>query len=122
MQDVVDLVLRVAEINMDFLMAEFVGNCDLFTPLGAERILKSKLARRGCGFERQEAFVGLMELNGIPNVGTAVSLDLLSPQEFWNLRERKASRDFRQWLREADPKDTRDLERQYVAAIGTTGP
>lgn len=117
-RDGIDLVLRVAEVNLEILMAHLYGKADLGTSVGAETILRQKLARSGATPQLVEKFQRLLELENIPDIRPIVAAGDVSVQEIWKLRRRKEARRFRKWLREAEPVNARDLEKAYVAALG----
>lgn len=111
-----DLVLRVAEINMEIVMGN-LSSADLLTSPGAELLLKDKLKRAGIESKYLDGFLRLLELNKIPDINKAISSGSLSLLDIFKLREKRMSRKFRRWLREADPKDARDLEKIYVESL-----
>ena len=115
--DPVDLVLRAAEVNMELLMANQAGDADLFTTEGADKLLLEKLRRAGAEESMLAAFMSLLELNAIPDLRSAVSSGDLEIERVWELRNSSESVQFRQWLREASPSDSRELEQAYIAAI-----
>jgi len=117
-KDPVDLVLRIAEINMEIYMSTLSGDADLFTSDGAELLLKDKLIRAGVGSNYLDGFLSLLELNNIPDIGKAIANDSISLLDVWKLREKRISKNFRKWLRKATNKDARDIERLYVESLG----
>jgi len=120
-KNAVDLVLRVSEINMDVLMSTIYGDCDFFTSDGAEQILRSKLDRSGLPRPVIEGFIKLLELNDIPDVGTAVASGQIPISSILNLREETDSHKFRKWMRKAKPQDAKELEKLYIKALGKSG-
>jgi hypothetical protein len=114
----VELVLRIAEINLEILMAEIYGQCDIGTSDGAERILEHKLTRAGIQPSTESKFLSLIELTGTPDVRVAVSSGLVELSDILSLRNKRASREFRKWLRNANPHDARELERMYIKSLG----
>lgn len=117
-KDPVDLVLRIAEINMEIFMSTLSGDADLFTSDGAELLLRDKLNRAGVGSNYLDGFLSLLELNNIPDIGKAISSDSISLSDIWELREKRISKNFRRWLRKATSKDARGIERLYVESLG----
>lgn len=117
-RDAVDLVLQIAEINLEVVMSSFHGECDLFTPMGAERLLQAKLARAGATSSALENFLRLLDLNDIPDIGVAVEAGDRSLSDIWCIRKEKASIRFREWLRQADTGDASELEKAYVESLG----
>jgi hypothetical protein len=115
-----DLVVRVAETNMEIVLADFAGGADLYVPRGAESILKHKLLRSGSAAIALEGFGRLLELNGLPDIRVAIESGSLSLPEIWKLRRKRVSKRFRKWLVDAEAKTPRDLERQYVKALSRT--
>ena len=120
LKDPVDLVLRVAEINMELLMSSLAGEADLLTSQGAEKILAGKLKRAGASQTLLEGFVRLLDLNGIPDIEAAITAEILSLSDLLTLRAKAEAREFREWLRKADITDARELERLYVASLRNT--
>lgn len=118
MRDPIDLVLRVAEINMEIYMSTLESNADLFTSQGAEELLKQKLIRAGIGSNYVEGFLSLLELNKIPDIGEAVRTDSLTLANIWKIREKRKSKNFREWLRTASSKDSEEIRKLYVDCIG----
>ena len=118
LKDGVDIVLRVAEINLEIMMAHLYDNADLGTSVGAEILLKEKLIRAGAQPQLIEQFQGLLELENIPDLWPIVEASVISISDIWKLRQQREAKQFRKWLREADPADTRELEKAYVALLG----
>ncbi|MBU4445256.1 MAG: hypothetical protein L6422_12805 [Candidatus Marinimicrobia bacterium] len=85
-RDGVDLVLRVAEINLEIMMAHLYGQADLGTSAGAEILLKKKLARAGAPSQLIDQFQSLLELENIPDIGLVVAAGDISLPEIWKLR------------------------------------
>lgn len=117
-RDPVDMVLRIAEINMEIYMSTLSDDADLFTSDGAELLLKNKLIRAGIGLNYLDGFLSLLELNKIPNIEKAIYSDSISLLDIWKIRGKKISKKFRKWLRKATIKDARDLEKLYVESLG----
>lgn len=117
-RDPPDMILRIAETNLSLLMANQIGGCDVYAPDGADRLLISKLARSGFSPSSLEKFASLLELANVRDPGVAVASAEITLEDIWKLRERTASRKFRQWLRRATPGDARDLEKMYVDSLG----
>lgn len=113
-RDGVDIVLRVAEINMEIIMASLCQGADIGTSIGAELILREKLTRSGRG-GNYDKFQSLLELENIPDVRYVVAAGDVSISEIWKIRESREGRRFRKWLRMAKPADARDLEKAYVS-------
>jgi len=113
-----ELVLRVAEINMEILMAVQSGNADLLTSQGAEKLLKEKMLRIGINKSLLDSFLSLTDLNNIPDIRPAIIDNSITIQEIWKLRQTNKSKSFRKWLREVGSKDSRELEKAYVEVLG----
>lgn len=117
-KDPVDLVLRIAEINMEIYMSALSDDADLFTSYGAELLLKDKLIRAGVDSNYLDGFLSLLELNNIPDIGKAILSNSISLLDIWKIREKRISQKFRKWLRKAPTKDVRTLEKLYVESLG----
>lgn len=113
----VDLVLRVAEINMEILMSKLSNDADLYTSDGAQFLLQDKLRKAGISLNYIDGFLSLLELNNIPDIRKAVVDDSLSISDIWKIRKKRNSKEFRKWLREANTKDARELEKLYVQSL-----
>ncbi len=113
-----DLVLRIAEINQMILMTRQFNNCDMFVPAGSENLLRLKLKRTGADGQFLNGLNDLFDLENIPDIESVVSSGQIPFDKIWKIRNRKESNKFRGWLRKADTKDARDLERLYVTSLG----
>ena len=118
--DPVELVLRVAEMNLEIAMSAFVGDCDLFTCEGADELLINKLHRAGISEALTDSFLTLLELNNIPDIEQGIYTNKCTLRDIWAVRETQESRLFREWLREASSENLRELEKEYVAALSNT--
>lgn len=116
-----EVVLKIAEVNLLILMAAQAGNCDLHLPKDAYILLREKLARCGAEAQLLEQFVNLLDLAQVPDVGVAVETGDLSFDDIWRLRQGRASKRFREWLRATEAVDSRELERLYVESLGQPG-
>jgi hypothetical protein len=112
-KDAVDLVMRVAEINLEIFLAEFAGGADLHVSAGAEKLLKQKVLRVGSPPPNLEGFTRLLELNGIPDIGHAVRIGTLSLEAVMRLRRSRSGKRFREWLAKAEAASAPDLEHIY---------
>jgi len=115
--DIADLVLRVAEINMEIAMAAQTENADLFTSQGTDNLLRQKLIRSKVPQKLLNGFLKVLDLTRIPDIRPAVEKGDLTLTEIWKIRHSTKGKKFREWLRKADIKSARDLERKYVEAI-----
>ena len=119
-RDGVDLVLRVAEMNHEIVMGQLFGKCDIGTSNGAEKLIKNKLLSAGATPDVLKGFLNILELNNIPDVGIAIATGTVSIPELWKLRNKTVSQKFRNWLREADVSNARELEKLFVQSLGTS--
>ena len=113
----IDLLLRIAEINLEILMGHYYGESDLSTSFGAETLLKQKLIRSGAVPSLVDKFQNLLQLDNIPDINPAIIAGEISIPEIWKLRQKKVSCQFREWLRSANAEDSRELEKAYVATL-----
>ena len=114
----VDVILRVAEINMTLVMGAQFDKSDVFVPQGSEIILKEKLTRTKVTPTALDNFLCLLDLENIPDPGAAVYAGELSLAEIWRIRRSRKSCKFRKWLRTANTGSARDLEKMYVSSLG----
>lgn len=115
--DAVDLVLRVAEVNMEIQLAVNTNGADIFTSAKTEDILNSKIDRAMSGHESVRGLTQLFELAGVPNIELAVANDLLEFSDIWKVRTSKNSTKFREWFRKAQIESASDIEKAYVEAL-----
>lgn len=118
LNDIADLVLRVAEINMELAMSLQTGDADLFTSQGAEKILHQKVYRAKIPQGLSDGFSKLLDLNNIPDIRSAIVNNAIEMSNILAIRESSKGKKFRNWLREANVHYARDLERAYVEALG----
>ena len=119
-KNAVDLVLRVAEINMEILISTSSKNADIFTSTGSEKILAGKLSQHNLDKSVIKNFISLLELKNIPDIRQAINSGDMEASTIWSLRKKKHSAQFRRWLRESNPQDSRDLEKAYVRSLEKT--
>jgi hypothetical protein len=112
-----DVVLRVAEMNLDLLIAARTSEADLMAPRGADLVLRSKLQRAGIHEADSSPMLALLELTRLPDPSAAVAAGKISLGQIWKLRQSRTSRRFREWLRRVDAHDPRELERAYADSL-----
>lgn len=115
--DAVDLVLRVAEVNMEIEIAATVNGADIFTSAKTEDILNSKLQRARSGQESTKGLTQLFELTNLPNIELVVANNKLPFSDVWSVRSSKNATKFREWFRKARVEDARDIEKAYVDSL-----
>ncbi len=114
----IDIVLRVAEINLELVMAHMYDQADISTSVGADKILANKLGRIDGIMDVLGQFQKLLELNNIPDIQPIVAAGDLTIEDIWSLRQKRPAKKFRKWLRLAQSENARDLEKAYVSALG----
>lgn len=117
-REAVDVVLKVAEINLSIYMANQVGGCDLQAPDGTQNLLTAKMVRSGIKINTLKNFIQLLDLNNLPDPGKAIISGDITLGDIWKIRKKKTSRQFRNWLRSANSDDARDLEKMYIESLG----
>jgi len=117
-RDPVDLVLRVAEVNMELLMADQAGGADLMTSQGSERLLQEKIRRAGASQEVLNGFMNLLELNGLPDIRAGIVDGTVSVSDLWWIRNGPDAQQFRKWLRDEGPRDANEFVGAYIRALG----
>jgi hypothetical protein len=116
-QDPIQLVLKVGEVNMQLVLADFAGGTDLHVSPGAEQILRQKLVRAGLISGMSEGFARILKLKKIPDIRVAVQSGSLTLEDIWDFRRRRVAKRFRKWLSEAKIEEADDLERLYVESL-----
>jgi hypothetical protein len=112
-----DLVIRIAEMNMDLFLAGFGGGTDVYVPRGADAVIKQKLARAGYPEARREGFLKILALTNLPDIRPAVESGAIAFDSIWKVRQSRKARRFREWLAQADPASADDLVRLYIESI-----
>src|ERR1039458_6059578 len=115
-----ELVVRVAEANMDIVLAEFAGGTDLYASRGMDALLKSKLLRAGCPSSRLQGFIQLLKINSIPDIRPAVESGALALPNLWKIRQSRRAKHFREWLAKADVDSADDFVRLYRESLEQT--
>jgi hypothetical protein len=113
----IDLILRIAEINIELYMASLCDGADLFTSDGAEILLNNKLLRAGIDKNSLDSFLSLSEFRNIPNIGRIVASGDFSLNSLWKIRQTKKSREFRKWFNSLDARNPDDIKKLYVDAL-----
>lgn len=116
-KDPIDLLLQIAEINMILYFSTFIEGTDLFVPDGVEVLLKNKILRLGIEDNYLDNFIALLELKNIPNIGKAVQSGDFTLFDIWKIREKKQSKNFREWLRKASKQDEKNIVKLYIASL-----
>jgi hypothetical protein len=114
------LVVQVAEANMDIVLSELAGGTDFYASRGMDALLKSKLVRAGCPPTRLQGFIQLLKMNGIPDIRPAVESGTLSLLDLWKVRQSRRAKHFREWLAKADAESADDLVRIYRESLEQT--
>lgn len=113
----IDLVLRVAEINMELFMASLLGTTDLCTSDGAENLLKNKLKNAGYQPSAWEDFQDLLDFRDLPNVGIIIANGDISFNDLWKIRNKSSAIKFRKWMQSIDKNNASDLKKLYVDSL-----
>jgi hypothetical protein len=116
-RDPLDLLLQVADINMILYFSSLFKDSDLLVPEGAEILLKNKIIRLGIKENYLNNFINFLELENIPNIGKVVQKGEFSLYDIWKIREKKHSRNFRKWLKNASKKDEKSITKLYIASL-----
>lgn len=117
-KDRIGLIINIAEVNLILQMGLQNEEADLLIPEGAQKILGNKLSRANIHLE--SSFSKLLELKDIPDIGVKIKSGDWTLSDIWKNRETKNARAFRKWLREADPQNSDELIKKYIASIDTS--
>jgi hypothetical protein len=120
-RDEINLVLKVAEVNLEIYLSTVADDADPYTSEGAQQILRGKLLRHGFSREQLKGFLSLLDLNRLPDIGVPVENGELTFTDIWKIRNKRSARLFRKWLREANIQASRDIERKFVEDMGRKG-
>lgn len=97
-RDSVDLLLRVADVNMELFLAASTDFADIYTIERAQELLVTKLARARVAPATVAGFTKLLTLNEVPDVGMAISHGDLQLRDVLELRNHAHAAAFRHWL------------------------
>lgn len=115
----IDLVLRVAEINIEIILAHLYSEADIGTSKGADKLLEQKVRRALVKEEDSiKQFYSLLELFRLPDIRSAIISDELTMTDIWKIRMNRKAKKFRRWLGDVNTSNSRELEQAYVAALG----
>ena len=116
-RDSADLLLRVADVNMELFLAAAIGYADLYSIAHAEELLRAKLARCRVAPAAVAGFMKLLALNNLPDVAAAVSGGHLTLQQVIELRQHPDATAFRRWLQTVPVVDADALVAAYIKAL-----
>jgi hypothetical protein len=120
--DAIDLVLQVAEIHRDVLLAVAFPRADIYVPVCGELALTPDTARLHGRPGVTDGFPQLLDLNGVPDVEKALMEGMVSISDLWNLRKTPDAQSFRRWIASAHPSNARELEQAFTSVISTAVP
>lgn len=113
----IDLILEIAELNVQKIMAKQNPEADLLTSPAYSTLMYNKLVRHGIKPDLLSAFMAVLDLNDIPDIRGHIADGTITLSEIWNLRKTRESQNFRKWISDANTRDPRELERAYVASL-----
>jgi hypothetical protein len=116
-RDPVDLILRVADLNLELLACATFGGADLLTAEGTQDLLVQKVARARSGQHAVDGFMRLVTLRDLPDVGAAVAAGAFILKDVWRLRRTAASTQFRKWLQTVAATDGDAIVRAYMGVL-----
>jgi hypothetical protein len=115
--DGIDLVLRIAEFNLELVMASLVGNAQLSASPDAPSILKDKFQQAGAPAEQANALVKFAEVTNLPDLKAAVAEKAVTFQQFWELRQHREAEQFRKWVHLKLSADEGSLVRELISSL-----
>ena len=118
-RDSVDLLLRVADVNMELFLAASTDFADLYTVGGAQELLGAKLARARVAPATVSGFTKLLTLNNLPDVGAAVSRGELEFRDVLTLRSHPDAVAFRRWLQTVPIIEADAVVGAYITALSS---
>jgi len=122
-RDSVDLLLRVADLNMELFLAASTDFADIYTVNRAQELLGAKLARGRVAPATLAGFTKLLTLNEVPDIGAAVSSGTLQLRDILELRNHPDAREFRRWLQTVPILESDALVAAYIKALSrAAGP
>jgi len=116
--DPINIVLRIATLNLALFLASKICKSDLISPAGGNSVISSKLKRSGFLPAAVDNFMSLLDLTNMPDIGAALNSREINFRDIWRIRNKRISKRFRGWLRSAKSEESRDIERIYVESLG----
>ena len=118
-RDSVDLLLRIADVNLEMFLAAAIGYADLYTIAHAEELLRAKLARRRVAPATLAGFIKVLELNDLPDIGRAVTEGELTLDQVISLRQHRDAVAFRRWLQTVAVIEPEAMVAAYIKALAS---
>lgn len=84
-----------------------------------ESVLEQRLREAGSPSASGEGLVRVIDLVGVPDFGTLVESEALRYEDLIELRESREGSTFREWLKDLDPSNPRQVERAVVEDLLT---
>jgi hypothetical protein len=120
--DAIDLVLQVAEIHRDVLLASAFPRADIFVPMSGEAVFMPDTTKIHGRPGVNDGFPQLLDLNGVPDIETTLTKGIVSISDLWKLRNTADARSFRRWIAGTHPLNARELEQAFTSVISTAVP
>jgi len=118
LNDGIDVVLRVAEINVEIMLSSLYYGASIGTSIGAENLIKRKVQKAAGKEIRTNQFYSLLELEKIPDIRQAIISDELTITDIWKIRNKRKAKKFRKWLGDVNSTNSRELEQAYIEVLG----
>ena len=84
-----------------------------------ESVLEQRLREAGSPSASGEGLVRVIDLVRVPDLGTLVESEALRYEDLIELRESREGSTFREWLKDLDPSNPRQVERAVVEDLLT---
>ena len=84
-----------------------------------ESVLEQRLREAGSPSASGEVLVRVIDLIGVPDFGTLIESEALRYEDLIELRESREGSTFREWLKDLDPSDPRQVERAVAEGLLT---
>lgn len=120
--DPIDIVLRLAMLNLEAYAAEEAGVRDMVTARDFKLVLDAKATRFTRGSTSRDAFSTFSEVNDLPDIAAAVKQGQINASDVWRFRNSKSAEQFRKWFDEVGPANPIELVREYVRSLKEGGP
>ena len=116
-----ELLLSIADINTEIQAANAIEKCDFSIPRGGLRLLREKLRRSGATADQIQQFIGILDLEQLPDIRPAVESGSVSMRDILAIATNRNCRKFRHWMRQAESHHADDLVRSYHRATRQIG-
>lgn len=113
----IETLIEIAFRNFILHIGTELGVTDIQADKETFNVFWAKGQRFGFDKERLDSFSTILEVEGVPSIGTAFAKGSIGIKEVIKIRDLNSSRVFRDWLGEAQIENKVEVVRQYIDSI-----